>query len=82
MTRLIDAVILVLRYLKQHYIPSNNNLKLIAYYDADWVSRIDTTKFFTGYCFVLRSTLISWKTKKQITVSISSIEAEYKSMAY
>ncbi|GJY60089.1 ribonuclease H-like domain-containing protein [Tanacetum coccineum] len=76
----------VLRYLKgspgcevQFY--KNSDLKLTAYADANWAKCPKTRKSVTGFCVFLGKTLISWKSKKQATISKSSSEAEYRSMS-
>lgn len=82
-----DAIILVLKYLKFSpgqgiVLPKDNNLELTAYCDSDWASCPLTRKSVTGYLMKLGSAPISWKTKRQTTVSRSSSEAEYRALAH
>lgn len=81
-----DAAVHVLKYLKGCssqgiFFPANKNFALQAYTDADWGACVDSRKSVTGYCVFLGDSLISWKSKKQNTVSTSSAEAEYRAMS-
>jgi len=82
------AVKHVLRYLKGTleyelcYRKCKDNLTLQGYSDADWADSSDR-RSTSGYCFSLNSIgpPISWKSKKQSTVALSSCEAEYIALA-
>ena len=76
----------VLRYIKGSpdcgiVINAHTDLQLIGYCDSDWGACPLTRRSLTGYLVTLGGSPISWKTKKQTTVSRSSAEAEYRSMA-
>lgn len=51
----------------------------IGYTDADWGSAEDR-RSIGGYTFILNGAAISWISKKQSTVALSSTEAEYMSL--
>lgn len=61
------------------YYPSHGDLQLVGYSDSDWVGCADDRKSTTGYVISLGSGPISWCSKKQYTIDLSTIEAEYTS---
>ena len=75
----------VLRYLKatsNHglvYRTSKEDISIVGYSDSDWGSSTIDRKSMSGYCFKLSesASLISWCTKKQPTVALSTCEAKY-----
>ncbi|XP_055822149.1 uncharacterized mitochondrial protein AtMg00810-like [Solanum dulcamara] len=82
----MDAALRVVRYLKRQpgqgiLLSSHSDNQVSAYCDTDWAACPLTKKSVTGYMIKVGESLISWKAKKQSTVSRSSAESEYRSMA-
>ena len=57
--------------------PKSKNFTLTAYTNADWASCVDDKKSTSGGAFYLGESLVSWLSKKQTSISLSTVEAEY-----
>ena len=71
----------VLRYLKSTQLLGiryhGNKTELSAYSDSDWASDTETRKSTTGYIMMICNGPISWQSKRQSVIALSSVEAEY-----
>nr|GEV58072.1 ribonuclease H-like domain-containing protein [Tanacetum cinerariifolium] len=80
----LKVALRVIRYLKNSpriQIYKDKNLKLSCFTDSDWATCLRTRKSVSGYYVFFGRSLVSWKSKKQTTVSRSSAEAKYRCMA-
>ncbi|XP_047258159.1 uncharacterized mitochondrial protein AtMg00810-like, partial [Capsicum annuum] len=57
------------------------NEEVSAFCDADWALCPQTRRSITGYYVKMEKSVVAWKSKKQATVSRSSAEAEFRSLA-
>ena len=82
-----SAVKHLMRYLcgtasnKLEYKKTNEESKVVGFVDSDWASESDDRKSTTGYMFVAQGAAVSWSSKKQSTIALSSCEAEYMALS-
>ena len=72
----------ILRYLKGTqdvglWYPKGSSFELIGYSDSDYAGCKIDRKSTSGTCQVLGRSLVSWSSKKQNSVALSTAEAEY-----
>ena len=79
----------VLRYIKgtldvglQFNGCSQESVDLIGYADADWAGDITERKSTSGYVFKVCGALVSWRSKRQEVIALSSTEAEYIALSF
>ncbi len=80
----LDGVKCILRYLKQTlqcgiFYEAKSQLQVHGYTDADWVGNVLDRRLTStsGFMFSFGSGVISWSSKKQPTITLSSMEAKY-----
>ncbi|MCL1415154.1 hypothetical protein M3J43_24330, partial [Escherichia coli] len=78
----LTAVKRILRYLVYTprfglWYPRGSTFDLIGYSDADWAGCKINRKSTSGTCQFLGRSLVSWASKKQNSVALSTAEAEY-----
>ncbi|XP_019104306.1 uncharacterized mitochondrial protein AtMg00810-like [Beta vulgaris subsp. vulgaris] len=86
MKRHLEVVHQILRYVKgtiDYGIMYHNDkeFEFVGYCDADYAGDFDIRRSTTGYVFNLGARVVSWCSKGQQTVSLSSTEAEYQEAA-
>ena len=79
----IDAFKLLLRYLKGTATfgltlgGKDSGVDVIGWTDSDWAQDPDFRRSVTGYIFDVAGGSVSWASKRQPTVALSTMEAEY-----
>ena len=54
----------------------------MGYQDSDWAGDKDTRRSTSGFNFTLANALVSWRSKLQTSVALSSTEAEYMACCF
>ena len=80
-----EAVKTILRYLKGSRdrgitFGGEKELCIEGYSDSDWAGDKESRKSTSGYIFMLNGGPVSWCSKRQATVALSSTEAEYRAL--
>ncbi|GJW94235.1 putative RNA-directed DNA polymerase [Tanacetum coccineum] len=82
----MHAVLRIVRYLKGttgHGVlfKTNGHLNIQIFTDADWAGDKGNRRSTSGYFSLVGGNLVTWKSKKQKVVSLSSAEAEFRGIA-
>lgn len=78
-TEVVKTILQYLKGLRKCEIIHSNKKKLLikGYSDSDWAKDKKNRKLTSNFIFILNGGLISWYSKRQSTVTLSSTEAEY-----
>ena len=78
----VTAIKCIIKYVKSTnnygaWYDKDTNDVLARYSDVDWDGNVDDRKSTSSGCFYLGNNLVSWMSKKQKSISLSTAEAEY-----
>nr|GEW22911.1 putative ribonuclease H-like domain-containing protein [Tanacetum cinerariifolium] len=59
----------------------NGNLETQLYIDADWAGDKSDRRSTSGYCTLVGGNLVTWRSKKQKVVALSSAKSEFRGIA-
>lgn len=81
----LQAAKQILRYVRRTtsqglFYPRFDTFTLIGYSDADWGGDLDQRKSTGAYIFTINNTPVTWNTKKQTCIALSSTESESRSL--
>jgi hypothetical protein len=82
----LDAVRHILRYIKHTlqcgiFYEAKSQLQIHGYMDVDWADNVSDRRSTSGFMFSFGSGAVSWSSKKQPTVALSSTKAEHRGAA-
>ncbi|CAL2245578.1 unnamed protein product [Prunus armeniaca] len=81
----MNIVLRILRYLKSApgkrlMFSKHGHLNIDGYSDADWAGNVTDRKSTSGYFTFVGGNLVTWRSKKQNVVALSSAEAKFRGM--
>ncbi|MCO5592207.1 hypothetical protein L7F22_046205 [Adiantum nelumboides] len=79
----VDAERCILRYVRATinyalFYDAGTYVEVHGYTDSDWAGSVSNRRSTSGYMFTFGSASITWGSKKQSTVALSSKQAKYK----
>ena len=82
----LDCVFRYLRAMSDRHLvflrETPNSTMLHSFVDTNWASDVNDRKSMSGFVFMLGGATMSWSSKKQTSVALSSTEAEYITTAH